>query len=77
MTHNLIKINDYLENKITNSWYKNAELDYGIHGKFLSSEVEAHNLKITWEEMGERLETVIDWYTEYTPEQIYNIWMEG
>lgn len=32
---------------------------------------------MTWEKMGERLEIVIDWYTEYTLEQLYNIWMEA
>lgn len=70
-------IKNYLENKITNSWYKNAEIDYCITGRFISAEAAGDDLKITWEEMGERLELVIDWYAEYTPDQLYNIWMEA
>ena len=35
-----------------------------------------NDLKIIWEEMGKRLEMIVEWFTEYTPEQIYNIWME-
>lgn len=72
----LENIKSYLASKIA-GWYYNAKLDYGIDGKFLTAEEEGHNLKIVWEEMGERLETVISWYTEYTPEQLYNIWMEA
>lgn len=36
-----------------------------------------NNLEIIWEEMGEQFEMIVSWFTEYTPEQIYNIWMEG
>lgn len=72
----LVNIKNYLEQKITNSWYKNAEIDYGITGKFLDAEITGHDLKIIWEEMGEQLEYIIAWFSEYTPEQIYNIWME-
>lgn len=71
----LENIKDYLKNKIA-GWYENAELDYGVTGKFLDAEAVGHDLKIVWEEMGERLETLISWFTEYTPEQLYNIWME-
>lgn len=69
-------IKSYLENKITGSWYANSAIDYGITGKFLNAEIIGHDLKIVWEEMEERLEMVVAWFTEYTPEQIYNIWME-
>ena len=72
----LDNIKNYLAHKIA-GWYYNAKLDYDVDGKFLSAKAEGHNLKIAWEEMGERLETVIPWYTEYTPEQLYNIWMEA
>lgn len=68
-------IKKYLKNRIS-GWYENAELDYGVTGKFLDAEAVGHDLKIVWEEMGERLETLISWFTEYTPEQLYNIWME-
>lgn len=70
------RIKSYLEQKITNSWYKNAEIDYGVKGKFLDAEIIGNDLKIIWEEMGERLEYIVGWFTEYNLEQIYNIWME-
>ena len=70
------KIKNYLEQKITDSWYKNAEIDYGVTGKFLDAEIIGNDLKIVWEEMDERLEYVVGWFTEYNLEQIYNIWME-
>ena len=69
-------IKNYLNEKITNSWYKNAEIDYGITGKFLDCEAVENDLLIIWEEMGEKQELIIAAFTEYTPEQIYNIWME-
>ena len=73
----LANIKNYLNEKITNSWYANAAIDYGITGKFLDCETIGHDLKIIWEEMGERLEMIVSWFAEYTPEQIYDIWMEG
>lgn len=74
---NINTIKNYLSEKITNSWYKNAELDYGITGRFIDAKQEGHNLRIIWEEMGEQLEYVVSWFTEYSrPEEIYNIWME-
>lgn len=73
----LENIKSYLNEKITNSWYKNAEIDYGITGKFIDCETCLNALIIIWEEMGERLEMTINQYQEYNAEQIYNIWMEG
>lgn len=70
------RIKNYLEQKITNSWYKNTEIDYGVTGKFLDAEIIGNDLKIIWEEMDERLEYVVGWFAEYNLEQIYNIWME-
>lgn len=72
----IANIKNYLNEKITNSWYKNAEIDYGISGKFIDAEIIGNDLKIIWEEMGERMEYIVVWFTEYTLEQIYNIWME-
>lgn len=72
----LENIKNYLNEKITNSWYVNAAIDYGITGKFIDCEAIGNSLKIIWEEMGECFEMVVDWFTEYSPEQIYNIWME-
>lgn len=70
------RIKNYLEQKITNSWYKNAEIDYGITGRFIGAEIIENDLKIIWEEMGEHFEYVVGWFAEYNLEQIYNIWME-
>ena len=52
-------IKNYLNEKITNSWYKNAEIDYGITGKFLDCEAIENDLLIIWEEMEEKQELII------------------
>lgn len=70
-------LKNYLNEQITNSWYKNSKIDYGISGKYIDIETIGNDLKIIWEEMGEPLEMIVPWFAEYTPEQIYNIWMEG
>lgn len=75
----------YLREAIT-GWYKNANEDYGVSGAFLRAEAEGHDLYITWAETqdsatGMKEETIyslmVSWYQDYTPEQVYNIWMEG
>lgn len=66
----------YLNNKIT-GWYENARIDYGVNGKFLSCKAEGENgIRINWEENGKEYTMVINWFTEYTTEHLYNIWME-
>lgn len=66
----------YLSNKIT-GWYENARIDYGVSGKFLSCKAEGENgIRINWEENGKEYTMVINWFTEYTTEHLYNIWME-
>lgn len=66
----------YLSNKIT-GWYENARIDYGVNGKFLSCKAEGENgIRINWEENGKEYTMVINWFTEYTIEHLYNIWME-
>lgn len=66
----------YLSNKIT-GWYENARIDYGVNGKFLSCKAEGKNgIRINWEENGKEYTMVINWFTEYTTEHLYNIWME-
>lgn len=76
---------EYLRGSIAR-WYSNAYFDYGVSGRVLDIVEPAPNqLKITWEEIrpedGDTVKTVyllpIAWYTEYTPEQVYNIWMEA
>lgn len=70
-----IKMKNYLKEKI-NNWYKNSEIDYGIEGSFINCIVDGHNLIILFEEEGKKYRCLVSWYTEYTAEQIYNIWME-
>lgn len=66
----------YLNNKIT-GWYENARIDYGVSGKFISCKAEGENgIRINWEEEGKEYTMVINWFTEYTTEHLYNIWME-
>lgn len=72
---NINMINSYLNEKITN-WYKNAELDYGVTGRFISANVVNNDLVISYEEMGQQSKVIVAYYADYTPEQIYNIWME-
>lgn len=71
----IANINNYLETRI-NNWYHNSLLDYGINGRYIKAEVNGHDLRIIWEEEDERMEIEIAWFGEYTPEQLYNIWME-
>ncbi len=66
----------YLKNQITDIWYYNSKIDYGIEEKFLNAEIIGKDLKIIWNEMGKQLEMVITYFTEYTLEQLYTIWME-
>lgn len=75
---NIITARKYLENKINNSWYRNAKIDYNINGRFISAEeVDNNHLLVKWIEDGETDEMLIGWYKDYTNEQLYNIWMEG
>ena len=76
MNMSVKQLEKYLENHIKN-WYYNSFLDYGINGRFIRAEVSGNDLTITWEEKGQRFRLVVVWYTEYTPEQVYNIWAEG
>lgn len=73
------QIREYLRNKIDNSWYYNARIDYGVSGRFLDAQAygdKLQHLRIIWEEDGKRYASLVSWWTEYTAEQIYNIWME-
>jgi transposase-like protein len=71
----------FLSEKIGDSWFKNAEIDYGIIGgvEKLSYEKEADVLLVvTKEENGfDPLQTVaITHASDYNAEQLYDIWME-
>ena len=74
------KIKNYLKEKIT-GWYKNAKQDYDVDGEFLGVEEKENSsggkdLVIKYKEDGKELKSTIGWYKEYTPEQMYDIWME-
>ena len=58
-------------------WYENARLDYGIDGHFDGLEmVDDKTLKVHFTEQGENLVTTLIWPSEYTDEQLWNIWQE-
>jgi hypothetical protein len=72
---------EFLSEKIDDSWFKNAEIDYGIIGSVekLSYEKEADVLLIvTKEENGcDPIQTIaITHASDYNAEQLYDIWME-
>ena len=74
------KIKNHLKEKIA-GWYKTAKEDYGVSGKFIDAEEKINksggkDLVIRFEEDGKEQKTTIGWYKDYTPEQIYDIWME-
>lgn len=75
------KYHDFLKSKINDNWYKNAKLDYGVEGKLLNTSLKDDTLTITWEEKepNEEKKTYkmnIPYASEYTNEQLYNIWSE-
>ena len=50
-------IREYLRDKIDNSWYYNAHIDYGVSGRFLDAQPygdKGQHLYIFWEEDGKR-----------------------
>ena len=65
----------YLEAAITR-WYTNAKMDYNVNGRFISAQVSGDTLSIIWEDEGQKFKTSDRWYTDYTPDQIFNLWME-
>lgn len=70
-------IKDYLKDKIDNSWYLNAKIDYNIEGKFINCKLlDENTLEIIWEEQAKKYKKTINYYWDYTLEQLYNIWME-
>lgn len=69
-------LSSYLKHCITR-WYTNAKIDYDVNGYFVSAETTENNLYITWVEEDEEHTMRIGYYKDFTPEQLYNIWMEG
>lgn len=71
--HNLESLSNYFKEKLE-PWYFYANLDYGVTGKFLKLEQDGNHLRIFFEENGEILGLHINWFNEYSFEQLYNIW---
>lgn len=69
------KVN-YLKDKINNSWYANAKMDYGVNGSVKDISVSGNTMKITVEEDGKIMTSTINHIDDYSPEQLYNIWQE-
>ena len=69
------KVN-YLKDKINNSWYANAKMDYGVNGSVKDISVSGNTMKITVEEDGKTMTSTINYIDDYSPEQLYNIWQE-
>lgn len=67
---------DYLKDKINNSWYANAKIDYGVNGSVKDISVSGNTMKITVEEDGKTMTSTINYIDDYSPEQLYNIWQE-
>lgn len=68
---------NFLKNKINNSWYYNANIDYGINGKFLNAKIKDNDLIIFWEEEKKQFYCVISYFRDYTLQQLYDIWCEN
>jgi len=70
------QLKEYISDKIDYSWYKNAKIDYDVNGHCLGADFNNDNIIIFHEENGKKYQTLIAYYWDYTPEQLYNIWME-
>lgn len=72
------RVKEYLKDVINNRWYKFAKEDYNIDGKFIDCVLlDENTIKVITEEMEERQEKTINYYWDYTLEQLYAIWQEA
>ena len=72
------RVKEYLKDVINNRWYKFAKEDYNIDGKFIDCVLlDENTIKVITEEMKERQEKIINYYWDYTLEQLYAIWQES
>lgn len=73
------EIKRYLKNRINNSWYYNAECEYGISGYFIKAQYNETNdeLIIYHKEQDKIYQSRIVYVTEYTLNQVYAIWQEN
>lgn len=67
---------EYLKNKINDSWYYNAKLDYDIDGEFLSATYDESEDKIIiyFREDNKKYMAILLYVSDYTNEQLYDIW---
>ena len=67
----------YLTDAIT-EWYKNANQDYGVSGRLISIIyfAECDTLTIIVDEDDERYQCNLKYSSDYSAEELYNIWME-
>lgn len=72
------RVKEYLKDVINNRWYKFAKEDYNIDGKFIDCVLlDENTIKVITEEMEEKQEKIINYYWDYTLEQLYAIWQES
>ncbi len=72
------RVKEYLKDVINNRWYKFAKEDYNIDGKFIDCVLlDENTIKVISEEMEEIQEKTINYYWDYTLEQLYAIWQES
>lgn len=71
-----MKHTEYMKQRVTGYW-KNAKEDYNIDGKFIDSYIKYDQLFIEWEEMGFTYCMFINRYTDFTPEECFDYWMES
>ena len=72
------RVKEYLKDVINNRWYQFAKEDYNIDGKFIDCVLlDNDTIKVITEEMEETQEKIINYYWDYTLEQLYAIWQES
>lgn len=69
-------VEGYLTDKIDNSWYRNAKIDFGVNGKVEKVNYNNEVVTVYFKEDGKRFVWSFGHYSDYTPEQLYNIWQE-
>ena len=75
MTHNLNTL-VYLASHI-DKYYENAARDYDISGGYESAKISGNDLIIAFYEEGEHYKARIANCNDYTPEQLFNLFIDG
>lgn len=69
-------VEGYLTDKIDNSWYRNAKIDFGVNGKVEKVNYNDEVVTVSFKEDGKRFVWTFVHNSDYSPEQLYNIWQE-